>query len=70
MQDISYYIPETNHVSRVCNVAASLYLRFMTHVVFPMLNVLYFYISSFRYMCAVSNMAVCCSSLVSCSTVM
>ena len=26
---------------------------------------LYFYISTFRSMCAVSNMAVCCSSLIS-----
>ena len=31
-----------------------------------MLNVLYFYISTFRSMCAVPNMAVFCSSLSSC----
>ena len=68
MQDVSSYIPETNHVSRVHNVAASLYLRFMIHVkLFPMLNILYFYNSTFRIMCAVPNMAVFCSSLVSCS---
>ena len=30
------------------------------------LNLLYFYIRSFRSMCAVSNMAVFCSSLTSC----
>ena len=30
------------------------------------LNLLYFYISTFRSMCAVSNMAVFCSSLTSC----
>ena len=31
-----------------------------------MLNLLYFYISTFRSVCAVSNMAVYCSSLTSC----
>ena len=31
-----------------------------------MLNPLYFYISTFRSVCAVSNMAVYCSSLTSC----
>ena len=31
-----------------------------------MLNVLFFYISTFRSMCAVHNMAVFCSSLISC----
>jgi hypothetical protein len=31
-----------------------------------MLNVLYIYISTFRSMCAVPNMAVFCSSLISC----
>jgi len=31
-----------------------------------MLTVLYFYISTFRSMCAVPNMAVFCSSLISC----
>ena len=32
----------------------------------PLLNLLYFYISTFRSMCAVSNMAVFCISLTSC----
>jgi hypothetical protein len=31
MQGI-YNIPATNHVSRVCNVAAVLYLQFVLHV--------------------------------------
>ena len=67
MQDVSNYISETNHVSRVCNVAASLYLQFMIHVIlFPISNVLYFYISTLRSMCAVPNMAVSCTSLISC----
>ena len=32
MQGIDNYIPETNHVSRVCSVAAVLYLQFVLHV--------------------------------------
>jgi len=35
-----------------------------------MLNFLYFYISTFGSMCAVSNMDVFCSYLISCSPVM
>ena len=29
-----YYVPETNHVSRVYSVAAVLYLQFVLHVMF------------------------------------
>jgi hypothetical protein len=36
----------------------------------PMLNVLYFYISTFRSVCAVPNIAVFCTSLISCFHVM
>ena len=32
MQGIYNYIPETTPVSRVCNVAALLYLKFVLHV--------------------------------------
>jgi hypothetical protein len=32
VQGIYNYIPETNHVSSVCSVAAVLYLQFMLHV--------------------------------------
>jgi hypothetical protein len=32
MQCIYNYIPETNHVSRVYNVATVLYVHFMLHV--------------------------------------
>jgi hypothetical protein len=56
--------PETNHVSRVYSVAAFLYLQFIACMLFPLLNVLYFYISTFRSMCAVRN--VFFSSLISC----
>jgi hypothetical protein len=40
-------VPETNHVSRVDNIAAALYSQFVIHVMlFHMLNVLYIYVSS------------------------
>ena len=43
----------------------------MVHItLFPMLNLLHFYISTFRSMCAVPNMAVFCSSLILCYPVM
>jgi hypothetical protein len=31
-QGIYNYVPETNHVSKVCNVAAVLYIQFVLHV--------------------------------------
>jgi hypothetical protein len=52
---------------RKYSVATILQLLFMAHtMLFPILNVLYFYISTFRSVCAVPNMAVSCSSLISC----
>ena len=53
------YIPETNYVPREYSVAAVLLLLFtvLTSLV-PVLNLLYFYISTFRSVCAVPNMAV------------
>jgi len=58
MQGIYNYIPDKNHVSRVYSVAAVLNLQFVLHVMLlhPK-NVLYFYISTSRSMCAVPNMA-------------
>jgi hypothetical protein len=42
-QGIHNYIPETNHLSRVYSVAATLYLQFMVQVtLFRVLNLLYF----------------------------
>ena len=71
MQDIYTYIPETNCVPREYSVAAILLLLFMVHIsLVSVLNLLYFYISTFRSMCAVPNMAVFCSSLTSCFPVM
>ena len=67
MKGIYNYIPEKNHVSKVYSVAAVLYLQFVLHVMlFRMLNVLYFHISTSRSLCAVTIMAVVCSSLISC----
>ena len=64
MQDIYTYIPETNYVPREYSVAAILLLLFMVLIsLVSVLNVLYFYISTFRSMCAVPNMAVFFSSL-------
>ena len=66
MQGIYTHIPETNHVPREYGVAAILLLLFMVLIsLVSVLNLLYFYISTFRSMCAVPNMAVFCSSLTS-----
>jgi hypothetical protein len=49
------------------SVAAILLLLFMVLIsLVSVLNLLYFYISTFRIMCALPNMAVFCSSLASC----
>ena len=67
MQGIYTYIPETNYVPREYSVAAILLLLFMVLIsLVPVLNLLYFYSSTFRSMCAVPNVAVFCSSLTSC----
>ena len=66
MQRIYTYIPETNHVSREYSVSAILLLLFMVPIsLVPALALLYFYVSTFRSMCAVPNMAVFCSSFIS-----
>jgi hypothetical protein len=66
MQGIYTYIPETNYVPRVYSVATILLFLFMVHTsLAPVLKLLHFYISTFRSMCAVPNMAVFCSSLTS-----
>ena len=59
MQGIYTYIPETSYVPRECSVAAILLLLFMMLISLdPVLNLLYFYISTFQSMCAVPNMTV------------
>jgi hypothetical protein len=63
---VSTNIPETNHVPREYNVAAILSLLFMVPLsLVPALAFLCFYVSTFRSMCAVPNMAVFCNSLKS-----
>jgi len=67
MQGIYTYIPETNCVPREYSVATILLLLFMVLIsLVSVLNLLYFYISTFRRMCAVPNMAIFCSFLTSC----
>jgi hypothetical protein len=66
MQGIYTHIPEKNYVLREYSVAAILLLLFMLLIsLVSVLNLLYFYINTFRIMSAVSNMAVFCSSLTS-----
>jgi len=67
VQGIYTYIPETHYVSREYSVAAILLLIFTVLIsLVSVLNLLYFYISTFRSMCAVPNMAVFWRSLTSC----
>jgi len=67
MQGIYTYIPETNCVPREYSVAAILLLLFMVLIsLVPVLNLLYVYISTFRSMYAVHNMAVFCGSFTPC----
>ena len=67
VQVIYTYIPETNYVPREYSVAAILLLLFMLLIsLVSAFNLLYFYISTFRSVCAVPNMAVFWSSLTSC----
>jgi hypothetical protein len=67
MQGIYTYIPETEYGRMEYSVAAILLLLFMVLIsLAPVLNLLYFYVSTFRSICAVSNRAVFCSSLISC----
>ena len=66
MQGIYTYIPETNRVPREYSVSAIPSLLFMVSIsLVPALALLYFYVSTFRSMCAVPNMAVFCSSFTS-----
>jgi hypothetical protein len=58
MQGIYNCILETNCVSGVHSAAAILWLRFLVHVMlFPTINLLYLYFSTFRSMCAVTSIA-------------
>ena len=58
MKGIYTHIPETNYVPREYSVAAILLFLFMVLIsLVSVLNLLYFYISTFRSICAVPNMA-------------
>jgi hypothetical protein len=67
MQCIYTYVPKTNHLCSVHSVATIMYILFRVHTtLFPMSNRLYFYVSPFRSVRAVPNMAVFRSSLICC----
>ena len=67
MQGIYTCTPETNYVPKEYSVATVLLLLFMVLIsLASALNLLHFYISIFRRICAVPNMAVFRSSLTSC----
>jgi hypothetical protein len=66
VQGIYTHIPGTKYVPREYGVAAILLFLFKVLIsLISVLDLLYFYISTFRSMCAVPNMAVFCSSLTS-----
>ena len=71
-QGIYRYVPETRHVPTVYNAAAVLRLLLMLHfMLFPMIYILHFHISTSRSMCAVPSMFFfvvlgCCASRVCC----
>ena len=65
MQGSHTHTPETNHVPRGYIVAAILSLLFMVPpFLVPALVLLFFYVSTFRSMCEVPNMAVFCSYFI------
>ena len=62
IQIIYNYIPKSNHISTTYIVAALLYSQFVIHVITHVTSVLYFYISTFRSMCAVHSVTLFSSS--------
>ena len=67
MQCICNYAPETNHASRLYNVAAVLYLQFVLHVTLFRQGVFCTSTSALPAVCVqCPNKAVVCSSLISC----
>ena len=66
MQGVYIHIPETNYVPTEYSVAAVLLFLFILLIyLVSVLNLLYFYISTFRSMCSLPNMVVFHSSLTS-----
>ena len=60
------YILETDHFSSWYNVGAILLLQFIVHaLLFPLLNALHCYITTFLSMCAASSMVCSCNSSIS-----
>ena len=66
MQGIYTFIPETNYVPREYSVAAILLLLFMVLIsLVSVLNLVYFYISTFRSTCALLLLLLLSSLLLS-----
>ena len=68
MQIIYNYKYKKIYISRVQNISATLWLQYVVglHVMLlSVLNVSYFYTSTFRCTCAVLSLAVFCSFLMS-----
>jgi hypothetical protein len=66
IHDIYTYVPEKTRISKEYIVTAILLLLFMMPISLAAnLPLMYFYISTFRNMCAEPNMPVFCSSLTS-----
>jgi len=63
MQGIHTHIPETDHIPRGYIVAAILSLFMVPLSLVPALALLFFYVSTYRSVCAVPSMAVSCSFL-------
>jgi len=53
-----------NHVSTVHNVSARVWLYMLHVMLFPIINVMYFYIITFPNVCALPSMAVFYISIV------
>jgi hypothetical protein len=67
VQGIYNYVPGTMFLGYIA--AAILELHIMAHeMLFPMLNILYFCISTFQTVCAVHSVGVACSCLMACFT--
>jgi hypothetical protein len=65
MRCIYNYVLGTNRVSMVHNVSARVFLKYVVHVMlFPIINVLYFYIITLPSVCAMPSMAVFFISIV------
>ena len=58
IQGIYNYMPETNHVTRVCNVASLIRLQYLLYVrLFSMIKVFYFYYYYYYYLSSLCRLS-------------